>query len=305
LDNFGPLWDQGLSTAEASGQIIKALYLATNRQSKDVCLQILTRFNENFFFDHVLPRVLLPAGAPPHAPPPAAVAPPPPPPAPAAPAGGGGGAQSPPLNVTALKNVTKEAPVTATALAAAWSAAYANGAPLPASTSTNVVLSWMRRAHLERAATFKKVCNVTVDDGAVLLQYINNHDERALGVRVHHDHTYQPVHTARLLRVKGFFTATPKDGGKPPRDYCLAQLYKPLLPAEETPRSLEFSLYKPRTLAFGWVIVPASELSHPLRHFPFYANPPPVLWTPLKKAVPVAESLPQPNTILVSTRIRW
>ena len=67
----------------------------------------------------------------------------------------------------------------------------------------------------------------------------------------------------------------------------------------------QFTLYKPRTLAFGYVIVPTSELSHPLRHFPYYENPPPVPWTMENKAVPVGESLAKANTILVSTLIRW
>jgi hypothetical protein len=67
----------------------------------------------------------------------------------------------------------------------------------------------------------------------------------------------------------------------------------------------QFTLYKPRTLAFGYVIVPTSELSHPLRHFPYYENLPPVPWSKEKKAVPVGDSLAKANTILVSTMIRW
>ena len=282
LEFFGPLWDQGLSTGEASGQIIKALYLATNRQSKDVCVQILTRF---------LAPPFLPAAPPAPAPP-----------APAAPAlSAEGGAP----NVTTLNMMTMHAPITATHFNAVWSAARSAGVPLPADSTINVEITWFTRAHLRRATSYKKVCDVAVRDGAVILQY-NARDERVYGVRKFHDHAYQPVHTARLLRVKAFFTTSHKNGA-PPRDYCLAQQFKPLLPADETERSREFSLYKPRTLAAlgGWVFVPTSELSHPLRFFNFYADPPPQVWSPLKKTVPVCLSRPQLDTILVSTAIRW
>jgi hypothetical protein len=53
-------------------------------------------------------------------------------------------------------------------------------------------------------------------------------------------------------------------GGAARLDFCVARRYQPLL--EETPRSLEYTLYKPRTLDRSClVVIPVSELSHPLR----------------------------------------
>jgi hypothetical protein len=74
------------------------------------------------------------------------------------------------------------APITATHFNAVWSAARSAGVPLPADSTINVEITWFTRAHLRRATSYKKVCDVAVRDGAVILQY-NARDERVYGVR--------------------------------------------------------------------------------------------------------------------------
>jgi hypothetical protein len=90
---------------------------------------------------------------------------------------------------------------------------------------------------------------------------------------------------------------------------CVAARLHPSLLSTSPPPPLivpaQYTLHKPRTLSLAWVIVPVSELSHPLRHYNYYENLPAVPWTLLKKDVPVQESRPKANTVLVSTLLRW
>jgi len=187
-----------------------------------VCLQILQRFEEHTFFDTVLPR-LLSSGAPllPESPP-----------APPLPAPSVAGVAPPARNITSLKGGMLSAPFSQDVVTATWSASRSNGAPLP--PLANTLVTWFHRAHLVRAAPYKRVCKVTVGEGAVLLQYVPR--DGGAAERLEHDHRHQPVASARLLRASAFFTAIPKSGD-PPRDFCFARAYLPH--TVETPRSLE------------------------------------------------------------------
>ena len=81
--------------------------------------------------------------------------------------------------MTTLSLMTMHAPIIATHFNAVWSAARSAGVPLPADNTINVEITWFTRAHLRRATSYKKVCDVAVRDGAVILQY-NARDERVL-----------------------------------------------------------------------------------------------------------------------------
>jgi hypothetical protein len=177
------------------------------------------------------------------------------------------------------------------------------GSPLPTASDGASIVTWSGQAKLTRSCSLKRVCDTKVDKSSVVLQY-KPRDGHTHGVRADHDHAYQEVKTALILRPSAFFSACPKsDPTATPRDFCLAQAYAPL--TAETPRSLEYTLHKPRELDPRWVIVPVSELSHPLRAYPYYENGPLRPWTKDKKDVPVRESQPKANTVLVSTLLRW
>jgi hypothetical protein len=262
------------------------------------------RFNENHLTETIIPRLLaqsaaratggargggaaVPGGSP--------VPVPPQPPATHA-------AVVPP-NASSLHGSLAAAPISPVSFSSAWASARAMGSPLPTVSDGASVVQWFGNAKLTRSCKWKKVCDTMVNKTSVVLQYTPRRDEHAHGVRVNHDHSYQPVETALILKPSAFFSACPKSDPTCTRDFCLAQAYASL--AAETPRSLEYTLHKPRELDPRWIIVPVSELSHPLRWYPYYENGPLRQWTKESKDVPVRESQPKPNTALVSTLLRW
>lgn len=266
---------------------------STNRHALDASRQIATRFNENLLTDTILPRLLgqraqafaggAGAGA--------AYAPPPPPTA------------LVPPNTASLHGDLASAPISATVFSSVWASSISASVPLPTASPASSTIKWACQAKLTRACVWKKVCDATVNKSSVVLQYMPR-DEHVHGVRTAHDHTLQPVATALMLKPAAFFSASPKSVPEgTPRSFCLAQAFAPL--TAETPRSLEYTLHKPRTLDPRWVIVPVSELSHPLRSYNYFENAPPRPWASDKKDVPVRESRPTPNTVLVSTVLRW
>lgn len=243
LKLFGPLWDMACGTAEACGRHLKRLFLSTNRHDHSVSTQLVGRFNETFFIHSIMPRLKAAAAS-----------------AGAAAVRAAVGSRL--LNKHSLHTALPHSPVDASALAAAWNATRLalNMDPL---SSYNV--SWFSECKLMRNTGFKRVCDCSVNKASVLLQYCPRAPATS-EPRLVHDHALQPVKTALLLRPLVFFSAARKGAGAIARgvDFCVAQRYLPL--TQETWRSLEYTLYKPRTLDCGnIVVVPVSELSHPLR----------------------------------------
>ena len=202
LDWFGPLWDQGLGTAESCGRVLKKLYLcviftapsltrpahnppplplpkhclplysSTNRHSHDACKQIAVRFNENHFCDTIVPRLLqqqhnlsggVAAGKPPGA---GAV---PLAPLPAAPPAG-----AVPQNTASLHCKLPAAPLSQGAFSSAWAAAVSSYVPLPSATDSGCTVLWFESAKLTRTCPWKKVCDGTVGDASVVLEYLRS-----------------------------------------------------------------------------------------------------------------------------------
>lgn len=252
LQLFGPLWDMACGTAESCGRHLKRLFLSTNRHDRSVSTQLVDRFNEAFFINSILPRLK----------------------AAAAKAGalfGAVGADAVASSRLYIKHALCHAllrpPVDTAELTAAWNVVRSE---LQLDALVNYTCSWFNECKLTRNASFKRVCDGNVSSASVVLQYCPRAPgAAAAGPRLLHDHTLQPVKTALLLRPLAFFTATRKGaagalGGAASLDFCLARRYQPLL--QETPRSREYTLYKPRTLDRScFVVVPVSELSHPLR----------------------------------------
>ena len=256
LQLFGPLWDTACGTAEACGRHLKRLFLSTNRHDRSVSAQLVDRFNESFFINSILPRLKAAAakagallGA----------------------ATGAAAASSRLQSKHALHSALLRPPVDSTELTAAWNVLRPE---LQLDVFTNYSCTWFSECKLTRNTEFKRVCDGNVSSASVVLQYCPRAPgAAAAGPRLLHDHTLQPVKTALLLRPIAFFTAARKGGagggagalgGAARLDFCVARRYQPLL--EETPRSLEYTLYKPRTLDRSClVVIPVSELSHPLR----------------------------------------
>jgi hypothetical protein len=231
LSLFGPLWDTTCSTAESCGRLLKRLFLSTNRHDRDLPTQLVTRYLEQFFLRTILPRVTVAAAAN----------------VPAAPGAG------PPVNRSALHGALPKAPIDFATLAAAWSSLRAS---LPSIGSLQQSTpAWFSECAITRFAPWKKVCDLRVSEKHAVLQYLPL--AGVAGPRLVHDHTLQPVARALLLRPLAFFSANGAE-------FCVAHRYAPLV--VETPRSLEFTLHKPRALdRTRVVIVPITELSHPLR----------------------------------------
>ena len=329
LSNFGPLWDTSLSTAEACGQLLKLLYLSTNRHSKDVANQVSMRFNEQFFLTKVLPRYT-PSGL----------------------GGGGSAGGGRAAQTSGAERLFFSQPVVplrvswstlfpAASFTAAW-ASFIKTSCLGLSALNGYSITWFREARLRRHSAWRAVCNVDVGRDCVVLQYLPaalkkmhvelaaakqggagdavevaawlsalalHHSEgSAYAHRSEHDHTLQQVEHALLLQPLAFFTAVPLGAGagaSAALQFCVAHQYEPLLAG--TARSAEFTLHKPRKLNLATiVIVPVSELSHPLRYFPYREAPSSVPWSKENERVPVpANSLATANAVLVSTRIGW
>lgn len=264
---------------ESSGGLLKSLYYSTNRHAGDFCLQLGKRFFEGFFLKSVLPHLRAKQLGLPFAQPTALPC-------------------DPMLNVNRLSTPLAAPPPCAAELEAAWTAFVTKTAPpslLQAGPPTDTV--FYKDAFIGRRTALRPVCARDVFDAEVWQLYNLDGAGHHQLHRTSHESNLVPVESAPLVKPVAVFSRS-FGGAAPICNFLLARPYKPH--TEETERSADFTICKPRVLEPTYCVVPLCELARCLWPLPYYAEAAPLLTAP----VPTADNLhAAADTVLVSTYI--
>ena len=189
LDTFGPLWDYGCATMEASGRQLKKFYLSTNRHAADYCEQLCKRYQESFWLQRVLPRHLLARLS---------------------------TASPQPAQRDPLLSTSSTGPLRLSASAAkvllvdasfcgAWTAFETRAGAGAVQPLDQYQLTFFSRAHIKRHSKWRRVCDASLKPGDVIQVYEQPPGSPMPLSRERHIHILQPVATVSLLSPIVFF----------------------------------------------------------------------------------------------------